>query len=418
MADDKYKKLISDMLGKIKKGEPINEGRIKYDEQHSERMLPKLEQELRERKHSLGDHPIFPESDEMHFEEKIMAERFTDIVREVKRHFNVNDIDNSKIIMDMYPMVKECMEIESKNKKALEELAVRMIREEYDIPEDLVDIEAELVTEINMDGTKINTSPITIEEADFDSYEDIQNANAEVYKRRFVNALNQGAAMKTNHMYHMVDDDLTKIDPTLPTKYGKMMSAADYMYYIMDNIDTSPAVAGGLVRLELPKCQGCGQKPKVKAQALVFPVLVHELVKGVMELLASHGLPKDPKVRNYVLGKADYLKAEPWDMRLGPALWGKLTNTIPPEDFHLKHYLYSDLVQLPTEQFNETMREIMAGTNRGKQIVGEMLTEIKKDLQREDFNKSMDERRQKANNDSGYIDNPDELDDFWNNMGI
>lgn len=414
MADDKYKKLIADMIGKIRKGEPIGESRVKYDGQHTERMLPKLEQELRERKHSLGDHPAFPESNEMHFEEKIMAERFTDIVREVKRHFNINEIDNGKIMMEMYPMVNECMKIESKNKEVLQELAIKMVREEYNIPEDLVDIEAELIEKIDMKGTK--KAPIQVDEADFNSHEDIQNANSEVYKRRFLNAMNQGASMKTNHMFHLVDEELTQIDPTLPTKYGKMMSAADYMYYIMDNIDNSPTTTGGIVRLELPKEEG--GKPKIKAQAMVFPVLIHELVKGVMELLSSHGLPTDPKTRDYVLGKADYLKAEPWDMRLGPALWGKLMNAIPPEDFHLKHHVYADLSQLPVEEFNSTMKEIMAGTKRSKQIITDMITEIKNDLQREDFDRTMDERRQATEIDSGYIDNPDELDDYWDNIGL
>lgn len=417
MADDKYKKMINDILNKVKKDGVIKEGRIRYDKQHQERMSPKLEQELRERKHSLGDHPIFPESNETHFEEKIMGERFTDIVREVKRHFNVDNINNEKIPQEMGKAIHECMKIESQNKETLQELAIKMVREEYDIPEDVVDIEAELVEEVNMEDTKLNPTPINIEEIDFDSHEDIENANAEVYKRRFVNALNQGAAMKTNHIYHMVDDDLTRINPTLPTKYGKMMSAAEYLYYIQDNIDTSPAITGGLVKLELPIKEG--GKPKIKAQAMVFPVLVHELVKGVMELLASHGLPKCPKKRKYVLGKADYLKAEPWDMRIGPALWGKLTNVIPPEDFHLKHYLYGDLVQLPTKEFNTTMKEVMAGTKRGKEIINEMLTEIKNDLQREDFDRTMDERRQEIeNNDSGIIDNPDDLDDYFNNMEI
>ena len=416
MANEKYKKLVNDMLGKIRKDNSINEGRIRYDEQHGERMLPKLEQELRGRNHSLGDHPAFPESDETHFEEKIMGERFTDIVRETKRYFDINEIDNGKIMSEMFPMVSECMKIESKNKKSLEELAIKMIREEYNIPEDLVDIEATLTEVIDMEGTKINASPITLDETDFESHEDIQNANSEVYKRRFINAMNQGAAMKTNHMYHIVDEELTKMDPTLPTKYGKMMAAADYMYYIMDNIDTTPTTTGGLVKLELPMEEG--GKPKIKAQAMVFPVLIHELVKGVMELLASHALPEDEMTRNYVLGKADYLKAEPWDMRLGPALWGKLTNAIPPEDFHLKHYLYTDLTQLPVEEFNETMKEIMSGTKRGKDTINEMLSEIKTDLQREDFDRTMDERRMETEQNSGIIDDPNELDDFWNDIGI
>ena len=34
--------------------------------------------------------------------------------------------------------------------------------------------------------------------------------------------------------------------------------------------------------------------PTIKARGITFPVLVHELVKGTMELLATQGLPDDP----------------------------------------------------------------------------------------------------------------------------
>lgn len=411
-----YKDRIQKMMGEIKKSQII-EGRIKYDEQHPEKMLPKLEEDLRNRNHSLGDHPIFPESDEFNFEEKLMAEHFTNIVREVKRHFNTNSIDNLEIMQNTPSLISECMKIESSNRKTLEELAIKMVREEYDIPEDMVEIEAKLVNEVNDKALKLNPTPITIDEMEFDSHDDIQNVNGEVYKRRFINALNQGAAMRTNHMFHMVDEELTKIDPTLPTKYGKMMAASEYMYYVMDNVDNSPNKVGGIVKLEIPTTEN--KLPKISAEALVFPVLIHELVKGVMELLSSHGLPENPKMREYVLGKADYTKAEPWDMRLGPALWGKIVKAIPNDDFNLKHHLYADLASLPVNEFNSTMKEVIAGTKKGQELITEMIQNIKKDFQKEDFDRVMDERRQRIETtNKDIIDNPDDLDDFWKELGI
>ena len=59
-----YRKLAQKALENAKSpSKNINES-IRYSEGHSERMDPRLERELRERKHSLGDHPIFPQGDE------------------------------------------------------------------------------------------------------------------------------------------------------------------------------------------------------------------------------------------------------------------------------------------------------------------------------------------------------------------
>jgi hypothetical protein len=145
-------------------------------------------------------------------------------------------------------------------------------------------------------------------------------------------------------------------------------------------------VNGGVVRVEFPT----KENPKVKiiAQAMVFPVLIHELVKGVMEVLSAKGLPKK-KMGKFVIDKADYLAAEPWDMRIGPALWSRFTGVFEPEDFHLKHHVWSDLVVLPPKEFNTKMKEIMAGTKEGKKIVKDILDDVKHDIRKDDFDETL-----------------------------
>lgn len=188
-------------------------------------------------------------------------------------------------------------------------------------------------------------------------------------------------------MFHMVDDELTDLDPRLPNKYSKMMAAADYMYYIIPEMENG--VNGGVVRVQFPTASN--PKAVIYAQAMVFPVLIHELVKGVMELLSAHALPKNKKLGEYVINKADFLAAEPWDMRMGPGLWGRFTNMIEPDDFHLKHHIYTELASLPVREFNVKMREIMAGTKEGKKIIQGIVNEVKAGLQEDEFNEAMDE---------------------------
>jgi hypothetical protein len=92
-----------------------------------------------------------------------------------------------------------------------------------------------------------------------------------------------------------------------------------------------------------------------------------------------------------VVNKADFLSAEPWDMRMGPAIWGRFTDAVPADDFGLKHHAYSHLASLPANEFHNQMKEIMAGTKRGKKIIEDILHGVKRDIQEEEFNQALNE---------------------------
>ena len=164
-----------------------------------------------------------------------------------------------------------------------------------------------------------------------------------------------------------------------------MMTAAEYIDYIIPSMDEG--TVGGMVKVEYPTKNN--PKAIIHAQAMVFPVLIHEIVKGVMELLSAHGLPKDKKLIEYVTNKADFLAAEPWDMRLGPALWSKFTDAIDSDDFNLKHHVYSELAALPAKEFHIKMKEILAGTKEGKKIIKDIIDIVKQDLQHDEYSKAL-----------------------------
>lgn len=379
----KFKELAKKALQS--KIENLQEGRINYDSAHSERMHPNLSIQLRQRKHSLGNHPIFPASDESNFEEKMMSRRFSDVLKNYKRVHDVDIIENDIVRKNTSKLIHNCILNEVKNKVELQELAISLIRHEFDMSEDDVEVIAELTTDINIDDIRKNPSPISIDEMDFENHTSIENANEEVYKRRFVNAMIQGSAMKTNHMFYLIQDELMSINHKLPQLYSKLMTSADYAYLMVD--DSEPKFGGGIIKVEFPKDEK--SKPKLHAQAMTLPVLIHELVKGVMELLASHGLPKDQKLTEYVLGKADFLSAELWDIRLGVPLWEQFTNMIEPSDFHLKHHIFQEIVSLPVKEFNLSMREIMAETKEGKKIIMDACKRIKEDMIEDNLSDSL-----------------------------
>lgn len=407
-----YKKIAEAALKKSKlidtkiNVKPTLNEDIVYLDGISERMHPQLEKELAERKHSLGTHPILPEGDENHFEQRIMGKRFSEVVNRYKRAFDCDTVDQTKLMMEMMPLLQETMMMESKHTKELEKLAEQMIRDEYDMPDDIVEIRATLTPKINMEGTKKNPTPKATENT-FKNHDAIVSANEEVYKRRFLNAMIQGAAKKCSHMFHSVDEELTNMEPTLVNRYTKLMAAADYMYYVIPNMENG--VNGGVVKVTFPTKDN--PKAIIEAEAMVFPVLIHELVKGVMELLSAHGLPKEKEIGDYVISKADFLAAEPWDMRIGPALWEQFTDAIDGDDFSNKHHIYTELVSLPVREFNIKMREIMAGTEEGKKIVKEIADSVKSELKEDEFTDAMNEINSFDEEEKSFFNINDLLDE-------
>ena len=377
----KYRDLAKKALEKKRK--PLTENML-YSDGVTERIHLKLEEDLRNDCHSLSGCGIFPEGDIISSEMKLIRGRFKEVVKRCREAFNMEVIDDDVVMMSQQKLVEAAIALETPNKAALEQLAIDMITEEFDIPEGSVDFDVELTSTISRTGT--NDTPVESEDNDFNDHEEIVSANVEVRKRRAVNALIQGASKSVNHMFHMVHDELGDIDSRLHGTYRQMMSSADYLYFKFADLKNS--VDAGSCEVDYEEDED-GVKPVIKARGMVFPVLVHELCKGAMEILSNNGLPKQENIAKYVIDKADFIQAEPWDMRFGPAIWRKFCDAIPDEDFKLKHYIYTELVSMEPDYFFSLMKEIIAGTKKGKHTISKMAEAIKQELAEDEFNDSM-----------------------------
>jgi len=125
--------------------------------------------------------------------------------------------------------------------------------------------------------------------------------------------------------------------------------------------------------------------PTVKARAATFPLLVHELIKGVYDIFGTHGLPDDPKQAEMIMGAEDTLPAEIWDMRLGPIFWEKFQASYPLELFdedkrHIQHYLFMRFSKLPAEDFFKFAKSVLNGDPSANKAVQRMVDEIVSDL--------------------------------------
>lgn len=363
----------------------INESISNYS---GEKMYPGIIKQLRSNEHSLGPHPALPEGDEQEFIERITNERFKDLVNNYKKQYDVSRVEGPEVLLNLTKYARRCMALEEPIQKELAELAIKLVMEEFDIDENDLVINAELLGltdkgESPIDGKtfKENFAPRKVD-IQFEDHTQIEEANKAVLKRRFINTMIQGSAKKCSHLFHRIEDEITELNPRLNGNYSKMMAGADLQYFILpDNVLIG---AGGKVDVEYPKTDD--EKPIINAQAIIFPILVHEIVKGVMEVLSINALPEDKDIAEYVIAKADFTAAEPWDMRIGPKIWEKFMMSIDDDDIKLKHHIYNELVMLPIDMFNTIMREILAGTKKGKSYVKSLADEIREEIRKDDFN--------------------------------
>ena len=348
---------------------------IDYGDDDRHRMEPSIERSLDQDTHPFGGSPSFPGTgSDQKYSEKLAGKRFKDIVNMVKRYHGVENIDMG-MMQQMMQIMQEVGSIEQSKKEQLEQLAIDIVSEEFDIPEDM--LKPDLVppgSELDLDDEGEDDEE---EEEEFKpkSAERMKELDAEVSKRNVINAMMQGASKKGHYIFHQVADELDKIDPRLMVLYGKLMSLADFQYWLIPESAMGSAIGGTeKIKWEKPENEedeDQEEEPTIEAKAWIFPLLVHELIKGVMELAAIGWAEghMEPDEHKHVIGRADTIPGEIWGMRLGPGMWEKFLECIEDEDYKIKHWLFQQLTQLEAPKFHSFMKEILSSTQECKKVI-------------------------------------------------
>jgi len=412
---------------------------IEYD--GPERMDPGIQSKLEKGETPLSDNPALPRKDDDEFdnsfEQLIASKRFKDVVEKVKRYTGVREVSQNQLMnlqMMMMQAVQKVKQIESNNEGYLEQLAVDLVKQEMSLPDDAFQYDVELTSmpgQIDMSGMKTGSEELEDEDvveqfgvSSSEAEDDLENFMAafekfdlEKAKRRFINSLIQGASKKGHYMFHLVEEQLNRINPELLNLYGVLMSINDLLYWILPDQMVMSAAQSGQGMEGKEEVDETTDPPTIKAKGLFFPILVHELVKGVYEVMGTQGLPDDPKSAEMVMSQTDTLPYEIWDLRLGPVIWEKFTEAYPDKLYEddmreIQNYLFSRFSALTTEEFFEVAKMILSGSNEGKKIVSNMVDEIIEELKTEDYEDAMSQF------DDDDEDDNDGLSGFLGDLGI
>jgi hypothetical protein len=367
------------------------------DYEGPERMASDVEGKITGKKTPYNDFPAIPNMDR-DFIELISSKRFKDSVEKVRMAMgDTRVIQGGNALMQLMGTVGQAMQrlvmIQSQNKKQLEDLAIELVKKEMGIPDGAMQFKAELVMQPMGAAEGMQSEPeMPSEEEVEELMGDIENFNLERAKRRFINSLIQGAAFKGGHMYNLVRNEINDINPQLMNLYAVTQSLMEHAYWIFPDMEGMAGGGGG--QMGQSEVDEETDPPTVKAKAVTFPLLVHELVKGVYEIFGTHGLPDDPRQQEMILNAEDTLPAEIWDSRLGPIFWEKFVATYPIELFdddmkHIQHYLFMRFSALNANEFMSLAKKILSGDPKGQQLIQRMVDDIVKDLKKQDYKDAM-----------------------------
>jgi hypothetical protein len=418
------------------------------------------------------------------FQELLASQRYKEVIQNLRRYTGVNNppLNGMSGIMPLQMMMLDAhnkvVRIENDHRQELEKLAVELVvkdsgmldRDEdgniingeiefengmytvYQIDDDgdknpIVQYDAKIVGMGEIDSTNFNREnrpqqnqpEVNIESNDVEEEEqlmmDIENLDLERAKRRLINSIIQGASKKGHYMYHLVAQELQQITGSneLLNLYGIMMSINDINYWQMSDqqIGNMGGSVAGKVQVMDPdegdEEEGGDEENnnpfKIVARGINFPVLLHELLKGEMELIGKYGSPEDDEMFRQVQQSEDTLEKEMWDLRLGPSIWSIIYSQMPEEivvvenQKKIQRFFLRNFFSIPNRKMLVMAKEILSKTENGRQLIQDMVDMIKSELNNQDYQEAM-QRFNSQLDDISDETSGDDLNDFLNQFGI
>lgn len=373
---------------------------------------------------SLGDNPAIPPYGDFGLEYHVVKNKFEEVSEIIDRcieNGKLESKDPDYLVSVLSQKIVECKQKEEPIRPQLQKLCENMINSIFAIPVETVLLECKLIDEVKPEKN-IRVLPEDFDEFDenaynFEDVEEVELANKAILKRRFINCLIQGLSYWLSTDIDDWCDAVVELDKDVWDLWFDIIHISDYLLFVRnEKIDEKHPKLMSYVEVKLGRL---GKKTSIKAQGVIFPYLLRDTIRGFLELFSSHGLPNDTQKAMYVVRKADFLVAEPWDLRLGMGiidmLHASLTKIFQSNLLFTPQripYFFKMLCSLKIDEFNSVMKNFLLHTNKGKIIAKEFDDSIARNI---DYQKFKDRIQQKNINTSVINDgdfSKEELDGY------
>jgi len=316
---------------------------------------------------------IFEEAD---IKDALDDEYLSDVERKARQQYGYGP--SRQEMMEAMSLIDRILRIQRGHEKELEEIGINVLKKHYPILND-IELDAKIVDpndEEKMDMAQRMVDEQQQGEMDFDDGKDYgtEAPQEEVNKRKIINNLMQGESQNVHSMLFDCKEEVDKISTeliNLHMRHLEINKKFDWFDQVslQDMMEQAPEMVNAM-ETDYEEDEETGDtKPKIKVRSLDLVMLIHEVVKGIYELIAAKAIPEDSVMANKILSKTDSLTDEQQDIRYGPYIATDLRNylnehfekiMIDYQGDNVKELIYGELVMLPASEFIDVIKGMLS----------------------------------------------------------
>jgi len=234
----------------------------------------------------------------------------------------------------------------------LEAIAIQMVTDAYPIIDySNIKIIASIGNDMDIEMNPNNEDP---SQPDFGE-DDPEKMKA---KRRLINGITQGASVRGAFAFMLFKEYIDQINPELVGKYSEILKL------VFGTYDDDSAIAMMLAAIaQGAKMQGGESEMEyddendqfiIKAQAMCFPMLVHEIIKGLYEIVGTEGFGSDKEKNQSIINAVDKVSNEPEDLRYGKFIYDAINDlyiSSDADDPRVRELFFASVYKLSDNEF-------------------------------------------------------------------
>ena len=285
-------------------------------------------------------------------------------------------------LMSSKEILDKIIAAEAPHRDVLAQIAVDIVTQAYPIIDYAnIKIDAKIGEDMNLGGDDEPPS------------EDLNTPELMKAKRRIINGITQGASIRGSFAFYLFREYLDLLDNSLVDKYGEILKQVFGIYddenaiaMMLAALEQGQQMAGGSSEMEYDEEE---ERFVIKARALCFPMLVHEIVKGLYEIVGTQGFGQDKEQNKAVIGAVDKISNEPRDFQYGKFIYDKLNDLYfesEIDDARVRELFFTEVYKLGEAEFisfiENALNDKLTPTQKNW-AMGEMKN-IAKDLTKDD----------------------------------
>jgi hypothetical protein len=298
----------------------------------------------------------------------------------------LGDKNLQQTLIQSKQILQQIIQAEADYKDELEMVAVQLVTDAYPV----IDY-ANIKIEAHIGFEDVGSIPPPSNEPPTPNHD---TPEAMLAKRRIINGVTQGAAIRGSFAFMLFREYIDAINPELVEKYSEILKM------VFGTYDDENAIAMMLALLAQGTKFDAGNEEEVewdeeneqfviKAQAACFPMLVHEIVKGLYEIIGTEGFGTDKEQNQAIVNQVDKTNNEPHDLQYGKFIYDELNNLYIEsgiDDPRVRELFLAEVYKLGEEEFIPFIENLINGelTRDKKQWALNTMRDIERDLRKDD----------------------------------